>query len=156
MAKPLKGTWAVEMEREVLKGKVLGTNLLKQEPGPHTKYRCAKCNKWTTTKAPAKCPRACPKCGYMGGSDPVEQTDFKYIYFERDTENYKHFKTSVWVCKNKRSGDVLGIVRWYSQWRQYCFYPEPHTVFNYDCLQNIRTFMKQLRRKPKPKPEGSE
>jgi len=72
------------------------------------------------------------------------QKQFKYIYFEQDTENYRHYKTSVWVCRNKRSNDKLGLVKWYAPWRQYCFCPEPYTVFNTGCMSDIQNFIKQL------------
>ena len=64
-----------------------------------------------------------------------------YIYavrIERKT------KTSVWEIRNKKSDAVLGEVRWYAPWRQYCFFPVGFsTVFNKDCLNVIVSFIKQ-------------
>lgn len=77
------------------------------------------------------------------------QTEFKYISFVQDTENYRHFRTSVWMCRNIRSGDSLGVVRWYGPWRQYCFYPSGETIFNKGCLIDIQTFIEQLSKRGK-------
>lgn len=32
-------------------------------------------------------------------------------------------KTAVYHVINKHHGDVLGTIKWYAQWRQYCFLP---------------------------------
>ena len=53
-------------------------------------------------------------------------------------------KTDVWAVYNKKTPELLGDVRWYDPWRQYCFYPrkEYHfytneAVLNADCLARI-------------------
>lgn len=66
---------------------------------------------------------------------------YKYISFERLQSKGK---TSVWGCKSNSSGDILGLVKWYGAWRQYCFFPSPVTVFNTACLTDIQDFIKQL------------
>ena len=38
---------------------------------------------------------------------------------------------------NRRSGFLLGQIRWYGPWRQYVLMPSHSTVFNVDCLQEI-------------------
>jgi len=57
----------------------------------------------------------------------------------------KKSKTSAWNCCT-RQGDILGEVRWFSGWRQYCFFPtvELATVFSAGCLDNIRQFINAL------------
>lgn len=43
----------------------------------------------------------------------------------------------VYVC-SKRTGAALGQIRWYGPWRQFCFYPEPATIFNKGCMVEIQ------------------
>lgn len=69
------------------------------------------------------------------------KTEYKHIYFVKVADKPK---TSVWYCRSEISNDLLGIVKWYSPWRQYCFYPEPNTIFNPSCHKDIDDFMRQL------------
>jgi hypothetical protein len=62
-------------------------------------------------------------------------------------------KTQIWQVLSKRSGFVLGHVRWYGQWRQYAFMPSPSMVFNSECMNDICSLIKELmgaRQKPNP------
>lgn len=65
-------------------------------------------------------------------------TENKYIYFE-EIETAR--KTQTWWVKNKRSEIVLGEIKWYGPWRQYCFFPSSLTIFNRDCLSTIDGFI---------------
>lgn len=56
-------------------------------------------------------------------------------------------ETEVYNIKNKNSGDILGIVKWYSSWRQYCFFPKHSTIFNKDCMNEIIDFINTLMEK---------
>ena len=49
-------------------------------------------------------------------------------------------KTRRWVIRDRHDG-VLGWVKWFGRWRQYCFYPTTDTVFNNGCLRNIIEFL---------------
>ena len=69
------------------------------------------------------------------------KTDYEYIYFSKFEEKPK---TSVWHCQNRGNDGLLGVVKWYGPWRQYCFFPEPDTVFNVTCHEDINDFMSQL------------
>ena len=71
------------------------------------------------------------------------KTKFKFIHFVKVEDKPK---TSVWSCRNNRSGDELGIVKWYPGWRQYCFFPAIYeeTVYSAGCFEDIKTFMGQL------------
>lgn len=69
------------------------------------------------------------------------KTRYKYIHF---VEIPTSRKTSVWSCYNNRSGDELGQVRWYSRWRQYCYFPVAQAVYNVGCLNDIVHFITQL------------
>lgn len=65
-------------------------------------------------------------------------------------------KTMVIAVVNIKSGEELGRIEWYTQWRQYCFMPYGMTVWNSTCLQDIQNFITALMisRKPKPKTVG--
>lgn len=69
---------------------------------------------------------------------------YKYIHF-RPVETLP--KTGVWACRNNRSGDTLGIVRWYGRFRGYSYFPVPGTVYNLGCLRDIGHFIEQLNAK---------
>lgn len=53
---------------------------------------------------------------------------------------YQIVSKTGWVC----SEYVLGHIKWYGAWRQYCFMPSPGMVFNESCLQDIRVFINKL------------
>ena len=68
-------------------------------------------------------------------------TENKYIHFEQlETKT----KTEVWWVKNIRSGAVLGEIKWYGAWRQYCFFPSALSIFNPTCLDDINQFIGEL------------
>lgn len=52
-------------------------------------------------------------------------------------------KTSVWSCRNIKSGDELGQILWYAPWRQYCYVPVTQGVYNKDCLESIVDFIEK-------------
>ena len=53
----------------------------------------------------------------------------------------KSKKTEEWMVLND-SGHYLGLIRWYSRWRQYCLEPaEDEAVFNNQCLLDIAVFL---------------
>jgi hypothetical protein len=70
------------------------------------------------------------------------QTDYQYLVFV-EVEN-PGGKTQIYECRNKRSQTVLGIVKWYSTWRQYCYFPMVQAVYSAGCLNDIAGFIKQL------------
>jgi hypothetical protein len=72
------------------------------------------------------------------------QTRYQYIYFER-VEAAKGRKTLLFECRNNNSDFILGEVKWYGPWRQYCFFPEGSvTVFNRTCLADVQNFLQEL------------
>ena len=74
------------------------------------------------------------------------KTHYKFIYFIKVEDKPK---TSVWHCLSQSTNDLLGEVKWYGSWRQYCFFPEPTTVFNVGCLEDINDFIGQLKKEKK-------
>jgi hypothetical protein len=48
-------------------------------------------------------------------------------------------KTRAWLVTST-SGNKLGVVSFYGAWRQYVFYPEPDTIFNKGCMNDLARF----------------
>lgn len=46
-------------------------------------------------------------------------------------------KTRITEVTAVSSGILLGKIKWYGAWRQYCFFPEPGCLFNVGCLETI-------------------
>jgi len=65
----------------------------------------------------------------------------KYMKFDKIGDTGK---TEIWDILSKSSGFVLGKIKWYGPWRQYCFYPSPNSVFNNDCMTDIQKLIKNL------------
>lgn len=63
---------------------------------------------------------------------------YEYISFVPVESNGK---TSIWNCINNKSQFVLGVIKWNSGWRQYCFFPTQDTVFSMGCLDDISDFI---------------
>ena len=78
------------------------------------------------------------------------KTKYQYMEFKQ-LPVHPHRKTSMWGCVGI-SGDSLGTVKWFGRWRQYCFYPEPETIFNRGCLADVDHFIMQLMDERKANP----
>lgn len=74
------------------------------------------------------------------------KTEFKHIYFEDISEEYPKRKTQVWICRSNSKDDFLGIVEWYSPWRQYCFNTEDNIILAKSCLIDIVYFVIHLKK----------
>ena len=53
----------------------------------------------------------------------------------------KERKTKVWNIYNNNSLVVIGQVKWYNYWRQYCFFPYEGSLFSVGCLSDIINFI---------------
>ena len=53
-------------------------------------------------------------------------------------------KTKKFQVCSKKHFYPLGEIRFYSNWRQYCFYPYQDTVFNRTCLKDIQDFILEV------------
>ena len=64
--------------------------------------------------------------------------------------NRPKLKTEVWAVHTS-SNDFyrLGEIKWFSAWRQYTFQPEPLSIFNSGCLDELTKFVSQLNKKHK-------
>ena len=69
------------------------------------------------------------------------KTKYQYIHFIKIEDKPK---TSVWACRNNRSNEQLGLIKWYSPWRQYCYFPTIQAVYNTSCLGDIADFIYHL------------
>lgn len=50
------------------------------------------------------------------------------------------------------NGDVetlLGVIKWFGSWRQYCFFPETNTLYSNECLKDIKEFLEKLNKEKK-------
>jgi len=74
----------------------------------------------------------------------------KYIVFQLVRKSPSG-KTYVYKVVNKKHGYELGEIKWFSEWRQYCFTPleteKSQTLFfSAECLHDIETFLESLMR----------
>ncbi len=75
---------------------------------------------------------------------------YKFIKFHKATkQNPKTWIYLVRADTRKGLGILLGVVKWYAQWRQYGFYPEAGTVFEKTCLNDIKNFCIDLNQRQK-------
>lgn len=64
----------------------------------------------------------------------------KWIEFERYPPK-EGMKTSLWIVKTKEDSVSLGLIKWFSRWRTYAFFPANGTVYEDDCLRDIAEFI---------------
>lgn len=61
-------------------------------------------------------------------------------------------RTKIWtVMTTFGNGISLGQVKWYVNWRKYCFYPSVETLFDPACLRAIADFCEQATKDHKEK-----
>ena len=65
----------------------------------------------------------------------------EYLCF---VEFEKKEKTKVIAVMNKHHEEIIGMIKWFSRWRQYCFFPTCPAVYNNSCLSDISDFLTQL------------
>jgi len=53
-------------------------------------------------------------------------------------------KTKIYSINTIGDNTRIGIIKWYGPWRQYCFLPEPDTVFSKGCSEHINNFIQKL------------
>ena len=66
--------------------------------------------------------------------------------FESDYLNFipaSNHNPNSWIIEVFTSDEdiLLGKIKYYAQWRQYGFYPEPECVFEKTCLKDITHFL---------------
>lgn len=73
----------------------------------------------------------------------------EHIIIHKNSLDSKNRKTDVFDVYNKDYKNHMGVIKWKTEWRQYCFYPRSNTVFSKDCLEDINVFIKTLMDKRK-------
>jgi len=58
-------------------------------------------------------------------------------YLEFYTTTLPNRKTPIIAVYNKVSQEVIGEIKWYPPFRQYCFFPEDETVYHDGCMNKI-------------------
>lgn len=53
-------------------------------------------------------------------------------------------KTKIIAVISKTRQVRLGIIKWWTTWRQYVFLPDTGTIFNIECLNDIQSYIKDL------------
>jgi len=76
----------------------------------------------------------------------------KYIKIE---EQESLFKTKVFRVININADLAIADIKWYSPWRQYCFFPYYNSVYSKGCLEDINNFIQQLMNKRRKDKEAS-
>lgn len=71
----------------------------------------------------------------------------KYIYFEEIRREKK--KTLIVEIYSFKEVLSLGTIKWNSQWRQYCLYPDKETIWSSDCLRKIDEKISELNKNHK-------
>jgi hypothetical protein len=56
----------------------------------------------------------------------------------KDTGKTKVFN----ICNN--SGDILGYIKWFANWRRYCFYTIDNMIFDVNCISEVSDFITNL------------
>lgn len=71
----------------------------------------------------------------------------------KDTTKYLRFvvqqrpadrKTDTVKIYSKSGENVLGEIRWYGPWRQYCLYPAMETIWNTGCLADVQDVIHEM------------
>lgn len=68
----------------------------------------------------------------------------EYVKFEVDKEYSLLHKTKKYRIISMNSGETLGIIKWFPNWRKYVFFPESRTIFDNKCLNEITQYLETL------------
>ena len=69
------------------------------------------------------------------------KTTSKWVDFYEIEMKGKITKTFQVATKN---GDGIGRIKWFSNWRQYCFFPDENTLYNSECMKDVSEFIDGL------------
>lgn len=75
----------------------------------------------------------------------TEFPESRYLSFELD-DHYEG-KTERVLIISKRHLAVLGEIKWLGRWRQYAFFPESRTVWNPECMDDIKACLAVLKQR---------
>lgn len=70
----------------------------------------------------------------------------RYLEIVEDDKWLATHKTKRFIVKNRIHDYILGVIKYNSHWRQYCFYPTIiyETAFSSVCLYDIESFIESL------------
>jgi len=71
----------------------------------------------------------------------VDRCETRWLIFGK--LDFPDRKTDVWQVVSFK-GIHLGDIKWFGRWHCYSLFVEPDTVFNSECLKDIREFINQL------------
>ena len=54
-------------------------------------------------------------------------------------------KTKIISIVNIHHDEAIGEIRWFSRWRQYCFFPYDGTIWNTTCMEDVQTVINELK-----------
>jgi hypothetical protein len=74
----------------------------------------------------------------MGGAVSVRKQPEHIRFVEH--RRFRARLTKSWDVVNWDSQHDLGEVKWYAQWRRYCFFPDQGTIYDGSCLLAISEF----------------
>lgn len=66
-----------------------------------------------------------------------------YLVFRKEGESASG-KTEIHSVNSRSSGAILGVIKWYGAWRQYCFFPANDTIFNRGCMEDINDYITMM------------
>lgn len=75
----------------------------------------------------------------------------EYIYFK--LKEHKP-KTEVYSVLTRSHDELIGEMRYFAKWRQYCFFPIKDTVYSKECLGDLLLFIQDVLER-EGKKEGS-
>lgn len=47
---------------------------------------------------------------------------------------------------NKHHEEVIGEIKWFGPWRQYCFFPYNNTLWNTTCITDVQEVIDELKK----------
>ena len=59
-------------------------------------------------------------------------------------------KTLTVAIINRHHQEIIGEIKWFAKWRQYCFFPYKDTVWNTTCMDDVHSVIKELMEQRKP------
>lgn len=74
----------------------------------------------------------------------------EWLEFIELPKTNKQAKTKVWNVKNIQTHQIIGQIKWYSAWREYCFFyhnPREELVLAPSCSEQIARFCRTQMRK---------
>jgi hypothetical protein len=78
-------------------------------------------------------------------------------YFSISQKYLANRKTPIYEIYSKLSNTLIGEIKWYGAWRQFCFFPVENTVWDTKCLTSLTNYIQAINCKYKhSKENGSE